>query len=165
MADNKKVTSHWCISFSGHFTSGDDLNLVLAKVNHLEILSVTPEGLRPIKQFTINGQVQVMKFFRPKGADKDRLFVVTARHLAMILETSGDGPTLEVVTKAYGNVGDRIGKRSETGTLAIIDPDSKVIALRIYDALLKVSSVDTLTSGSFLDKKLKLKPRKPDIFV
>ena len=114
---------------------------MLAKVNHLEILSVTPEGLRPIKQFTINGQVQVMKFFRPKGADKDRLFVVTARHLAMILETSGDGPTLEVVTKAYGNVGDRIGKRSETGTLAIIDPDSKVIALRIYDALLKVSSV------------------------
>ena len=41
----------------GHFTSGDDLNLVLAKVNHLEILTVTPEGLRPVKQFTINGQV------------------------------------------------------------------------------------------------------------
>ena len=79
-----------------------------------------------------------MKFFRPQGSDKDRLFVVTARHLAMILETSGDGPNLEIVTKAYGNVGDRIGKRSETGTLAIIDPEAKVIALRIYDSLLKV---------------------------
>ena len=79
-----------------------------------------------------------MKFYRPQGADKDRLFVVTARHLAMILETTGSGPSLEIVTKAHGNVGDRIGKRSETGTLAIIDPEAKVIALRIYDSLLKI---------------------------
>ena len=51
---------------SGHFTSSTDLNLILAKVNHIEILSVTPEGLRPVKQFTINGRVEVMKFFRPQ---------------------------------------------------------------------------------------------------
>ena len=52
--------------FSGHFTSSTDLNLILAKVNHIEILSVTPEGLRPVKQFTINGRVEVMKFYRPQ---------------------------------------------------------------------------------------------------
>ena len=50
----------------GNFTSSTDLNLILAKVNHIEILSVSPEGLRPIKQFTINGRVEVMKFFRPQ---------------------------------------------------------------------------------------------------
>ena len=44
---------------TGHFTSPTDLNLVLAKVNQIEILVVTPEGLRPVKQFTINGRVQV----------------------------------------------------------------------------------------------------------
>ena len=54
------------ISLSGNFTSPTDLNLILAKVNHIEILSVSPEGLRPIKQFTINGRVEVMKFFRPQ---------------------------------------------------------------------------------------------------
>ena len=27
----------------------------------MEILVVTPEGLRPVKQFTINGRVQVRK--------------------------------------------------------------------------------------------------------
>ena len=32
---------------------------MLAKVNQMEILLVTPEGLRPVKQFTINGRVQV----------------------------------------------------------------------------------------------------------
>jgi DNA damage-binding protein 1 len=51
--------------FSGNFTGPNDLNLILAKVNHVEILSVTPEGLRPVKQFTINGKVDVVKFFRP----------------------------------------------------------------------------------------------------
>jgi len=157
MACNYLVTAHppsaVTACATGHFTSGDDLNLVLAKVNHLEILSVTPEGLRPVKQFTINGQVQVMKFFRPQGADKDRLFVVTARHLAMILETSGEGPSLEIVTKAYGNVGDRIGKRSETGTLAIIDPEAKVIALRIYDSLLKLIPLDEASGGNIGELK------------
>ena len=44
-----------------------------------------------------------MKFFRPQGAEKDkpdRLFVVTARHKAMILEAEGGaGQGLEIVTK------------------------------------------------------------------
>ena len=54
-------TNNWLIhsKFTGHFTSPSDLNLVLAKVNQVEILVVTPEGLRPVKQFTINGRVQV----------------------------------------------------------------------------------------------------------
>ena len=45
----------------------------------------------------------MMKFFRPQGAEKDkpdRLFVVTARHKAMILEAEGGaGHNLEIVTK------------------------------------------------------------------
>ena len=31
-----------------------------------------------------------------------------------------------------------IGKKSKTGTRAIIDPEARVIALRIYDSLLKI---------------------------
>lgn len=122
----------------GNFTSSSDLNMILAKVNHVEILSVTPEGLRPVKQFTINGHVEVMKFFRPPGMDRDRLFIVTARYNAIILEAEGSGSSLEIVTKAHGNVSDRIGKKAETGTRAIIDPEARVIGLRIYDALFKV---------------------------
>ena len=38
-------------------------NSKLAKGNHIEIISVSPEGLRPIKQFTTNGRVELMKFF------------------------------------------------------------------------------------------------------
>ena len=94
--------------------------MILAKVNHIEVLSVTPEGLRPIKQFTINGRVEVMKFFRPQGLNKDRLFIVTAKNNAMILEADDSGNTLEIITKARGDVGDRIGQNAQTGTRAII---------------------------------------------
>jgi hypothetical protein len=117
---------------SGHFTASGDLNLVISKNHHLEILRVTPEGLRSVKNFNINGRVEAMRFYRPQGMTKDRLFIVTARHNAMILECEGTaGADLEVITVAHGNVGDRIGKRSETGTIAVIDPESRMIGLRI----------------------------------
>ena len=53
----------------GNFTSEDDLNLVLAKNNLVEVLSVMPEGLRTVKNFHVNGKVEVMKFFRPPVGD------------------------------------------------------------------------------------------------
>lgn len=39
----------------------------------------------------------------------------------MILECIGEGENLEIVTKAHGNVADRIGKQSETGKMILID--------------------------------------------
>lgn len=51
--------------FKGNFTSGKDLNLILAKNNRLEVHLVTPEGLRAIKEIGINGKISVMKLFRP----------------------------------------------------------------------------------------------------
>ncbi len=111
---------------------------MIAKNHLLEIFSVSPEGLRSVKNFNINGRVEAMKFFRPQGLSKDRLFIVTARQNAMILECEGSGADLEIVTVAHGNVADRIGKRSETGTIAVIDPDARMIGLRIYDSLFKV---------------------------
>ena len=71
------------------------------------------------------------------------------------VESNGDGPNnFDIVTRwggislqvyhntvpyrAYGDVRDKIGKKSETGTLAVIDPESRVIGLRLYDSLFKV---------------------------
>ena len=52
----------------------------------------------------------------PQDLDKDRLFIVTAKNNAMILEAQGTGPNLEIITKARGDVGDRIGQNAQTGT-------------------------------------------------
>lgn len=74
MAHNYLVTAHPATAVNecctGNFTSPDDLNLVLAKNTIIEIMAVSPEGLRTVKNFHINGKVEVMKFFRPPGADK-----------------------------------------------------------------------------------------------
>lgn len=56
----------------------------------------------------------------------------------MILECINDGGNLEIITKAHGYVADKIGKPSETGILAVIDPKARVIGLRLYDGLFKI---------------------------
>ena len=58
---------------------------MIAKNHHLEVLRVTPGGLCSVKNFNINGRVEAMKFYRPQGMAKDRLFIITSRHNAMIL--------------------------------------------------------------------------------
>ncbi|XP_066157615.1 DNA damage-binding protein 1 [Euwallacea fornicatus] len=125
-----------CIT--GNFTSPTDLNLIVAKSNRLDIYLVTPEGLRPIKEIGLYGKVAVMKLFRPQHEKKDLLFIITYRYNAMILECQNGDENLEIITKAHGNVADRIGKPSETGILAVIDPKARVIGLRLYDGLFKV---------------------------
>lgn len=73
---------------------------------------------------------------------KDLLFIVTMRYHAMILECISEGDNLEIVTKAHGDVSDRIGKPSDTGIIAVIDPKSRVIGLRLYDGLFKIIPLD-----------------------
>lgn len=61
----------------------------------------------------------------------------------MILEWKvGANGELDVVTRAHGNVADRIGKPSENGILAVVDPLARVIGLRLYDGLFKIIPLD-----------------------
>ena len=111
MAQNYLVTSHHSTAVdacdTGNFTSSSDLNLVIARNTKIEIMAVTPEGLRSIREFNINGSVEVMKLFRPVGAEKDRLFIITKRQQAMILEAQTTAESIsyfEIVTKAHGDL-------------------------------------------------------------
>ncbi|KAL3841910.1 hypothetical protein ACJMK2_019999 [Sinanodonta woodiana] len=146
MAYNYVVTAHKptavnaCVT--GNFTSPNDLNLVIAKNTRLEIYVVTPEGLRPVKEISIYGRIAVLKLFRPPGETKDLMFLLTAKYHAMILECEQDGENLEIITRAHGNVQDRIGRPSETGIIGIVDPLCRVIGLRLYDGLFKVIPLD-----------------------
>lgn len=56
----------------------------------------------------------------------------------MILECEKDGDDVELVTKAQGNVQDKIGRTPESGIIGMIDPMNKTIGLRLYDGLFKV---------------------------
>ena len=117
MAHNYIVTTQPSMAVdacdTGNLTSSNDLNLVIARNNKIEIMLITQEGLQSIREFNINGSVEVMKLFRPVGATKDRLFIITKRQQVMILEvqTLAEGSRhFEVVTKSSGDVSDMIGK-------------------------------------------------------
>lgn len=123
-------------SIAGSFTSPNDLNLLVVKNTRMELFLVTPEGLKPHREISIYGRVAVVKFFRPAGESRDLLFLLTAKYNAAILEyRESDG---EIITRAYGNVAERIGRPSETGMIVVIDPECKMIGLRISDGLFKV---------------------------
>jgi DNA damage-binding protein 1 len=52
------------------------------------------------------------------------------------------GNDIEILTKAHGNVADRVGKPAETGILAVIDPKARVIGMRLYEGLFKIIPLD-----------------------
>lgn len=131
---------------TGNFTRAKDLNLIVAKNSRLEIYVVTPEGLRPVKEVGIYGKIAVMKLFRPADETKDLLFILTHRYDAMILECKKTHDDIKIVTKAHGNVADRVGKPAETGILAVIDPKARVIGLRMYEGLFKIIPLDKDTN-------------------
>lgn len=64
---------------SGHFTSTEDLNLLIAKNTRLEIYVVTAEGLRPVKEVGMYGKIAVMELFRPKVRQPSAGHVVCIR--------------------------------------------------------------------------------------
>lgn len=132
------------LRFPGHFTSAEDLNLLIAKNTRLEIYVVTAEGLRPVKEVGMYGKIAVMELFRPKvgalwgggaprsrgggygcvwggcwlchppklhgtallwqGESKDLLFILTAKYNACILEYKQNGDSIDIITRAHGNV-------------------------------------------------------------
>lgn len=78
MAFNYVVTAQKAtgvsLSVSGHFTGPQDVNLIVAKCNRIEVHVVTPEGLRPLLDVGIYGRVTVMEIFRPEvGVESCRL--------------------------------------------------------------------------------------------
>uniref|UniRef100_UPI0037E7D0BF DNA damage-binding protein 1 n=1 Tax=Semicossyphus pulcher TaxID=241346 RepID=UPI0037E7D0BF len=136
----KPTAVNACIT--GHFTSAEDLNLLIAKNTRLEIYVVTAEGLRPVKEVGMYGKIAVMELFRPKGESKDLLFILTSKYNACILEYKQNGDSIDIITRAHGNVQDRIGRPSETGIIGIVDPECRMIGLRLYDGLFKVIPLD-----------------------
>jgi len=129
---------------TGHFTGPDDLNLVIAKNNCLEVHTVTPEGLQPKLDVKIYGRIATMQLFRPPNEKQDFLFLLTERYRVAILAYKQD--TGDIITKAYGDVQDKIGRPCDSGMIGVIDPQCRMIALHLYDGLLKVIPLELGTN-------------------
>ncbi|KAL6991609.1 DNA damage-binding protein 1a [Sarracenia purpurea var. burkii] len=129
--------THSCV---GNFTGPQELNLIIAKCTRIEIHLLTPQGLQPMLDVPIYGRIATLELFRPHGEAQDLLFIATERYKFCVLQW--DPEAAEVITRAMGDVSDRIGRPTDNGQIGIIDPDCRLIGLHLYDGLFKVIPLD-----------------------
>ncbi|KAL5977135.1 DNA damage-binding protein 1a [Asimina triloba] len=152
--------THSCV---GNFTSPQELNLIIAyvllpllsppqfparrwvffgfrKCTRIEIHLLTPQGLQPMLDVPIYGRIATLELFRPHGEAQDFLFIATERYKFCVLQW--DAETSELITRAMGDVSDRIGRPTDNGQIGIIDPECRLIGLHLYDGLFKVIPFD-----------------------
>ncbi|CAI0545441.1 unnamed protein product [Linum tenue] len=134
--------THSCV---GNFTSPQELNLITAKCTRIEIHLLTPQGLQvislqPMLDVPIYGRIATLELFRPHGEAQDFLFIATERYKFCVLQW--DVEASELITRAMGDVSDRIGRPTDNAQIGIIDPDCRLIGLHLYDGLFKVIPFD-----------------------
>lgn len=129
--------THSCV---GNFTGAHELNLIIAKCTRIEIHLLTPQGLQPMLDVPIYGRIATLELFKPPGEAQDFLFISTERYKFCVLQW--DAEAGELVTRAMGDVSDRIGRATDNGQIGIIDPDCRLIGLHLYDGLFKVIPID-----------------------
>ncbi|EEC79792.1 hypothetical protein OsI_21216 [Oryza sativa Indica Group] len=129
--------THSCV---GNFTGPNQLNLIVAKCTRIEIHLLTPQGLQPMIDVPIYGRIATLELFRPHNETQDFLFIATERYKFCVLQW--DGEKSELLTRAMGDVSDRIGRPTDNGQIGIIDPDCRLIGLHLYDGLFKVIPFD-----------------------
>ncbi|KAG6496539.1 hypothetical protein ZIOFF_044406 [Zingiber officinale] len=129
--------THSCV---GNFTSPQELNLIIAKCTRIEIHLLTAHGLQPMLDVPIYGRIATLELFRPHGEPQDFLFISTERYKFCVLQWDPD--TSELITRAMGDVSDRIGRPTDNGQIGLIDPDCRLIGLHLYDGLFKVIPFD-----------------------
>ncbi|KAF7120412.1 hypothetical protein RHSIM_Rhsim13G0119500 [Rhododendron simsii] len=110
------------------------------KCTRIEIHLLSPQGLQPMLDVPIYGRIATLELFRPHGEAQDLLFIATERYKFCVLQWDPDAA--EVITRAMGDVSDRIGRPTDNGQIGIIDPDCRLIGLHLYDGLFKVIPFD-----------------------
>ncbi|CAD5226395.1 unnamed protein product [Bursaphelenchus xylophilus] len=134
----------------GRFRNEKELDLIIARINRIELLLVTEEGLKPHREIPIFGRIVIIRSFKPLGENKDLLLIVTSKYQVSILAFDANG---EVITRASGNVADRVFRPAETGILISIHK-SGLIALRCYEGSLKI--IKWNNSGNLVSFNLRL---------
>ncbi|KAI8467206.1 MAG: mono-functional DNA-alkylating methyl methanesulfonate N-term-domain-containing protein [Monoraphidium minutum] len=124
----------------GHFTGPGDVNLILGKSTHIEIITLAPEGLQATLDIPVYGRISALRLFKPQAAARELLFVLTEHCRFFVLQY--DPATGAPVTAASGDASDSIGRPVDNGQLGILDPECRAVGLHLYDGLLKVVPID-----------------------
>jgi DNA damage-binding protein 1 len=106
----------------------------------VEIHVLTPDALRLVHDVPMYGRIATLELFKPPLEPKHLLFIATERHAFCVL--SYDASRGELITRASGDLSDRIGRPSECGQLGVVDPECRCVGLHAYDGLFKIIPMD-----------------------
>lgn len=123
-----------------NFTGPNDRNLIIGRGNHLEVHTLRDNGLCAEQDLYLFGKISALEFYRPSSMNQDVLFVLTERKYFCIL--GYDEVSRKVVSRATGNIKDRVGRELESGIKAIVDPEYRVIGAVLYEGLLKIIPIE-----------------------
>ncbi|KAL3498131.1 hypothetical protein ACH5RR_040863 [Cinchona calisaya] len=97
--------------------------------------------LQPMLDVPIYGRIATLELFRPHGEAQVLLFITTEKYKFCVLQW--DPEAFKVVTRAMGDVSDRMGCRpAYSGQICVIDPDFRLIGLHLYEESFKVIPFD-----------------------
>lgn len=124
----------------GCFTGVNDVNLLVAKYNRVEVYLVTSEGLTQLHDVGFYGRIAAIHLFRPQSQDRDFLLLCTERNQFAIL--SYNNVTKQIVTEAAGTTRNDAGRLAPNGQISDVDPDGRMFFVHQYIGMMKIVPLD-----------------------
>lgn len=120
-------------SVVGNFTGHENVNLIVARGNTIEVQLVSPEGLKNVCQIPIYGQVLSLALVKAKRDIRQSLVVLTEKwHMSVLAYRDG-----AIVTRAAGCILDATGRTSDNFfTLSV--HRSGLIAIKAFEGIVKL---------------------------
>jgi len=137
---NYVVTAHkpsWVTATAvGSFMGPDAHNLLVARVNHIQVYSITSEGLVCQVVLPVFGTISFMQLMRQPNENQDWLIILTEKYKLCIMKWNVEDNRCHVISS--GDTQDHCTSGIISEKLGSVDPLGKCIALYQCQRLLRI---------------------------
>lgn len=120
----------------GNFLGPNQRNLLVAKVNHIQIYTITPHGLESAFELPIYGTIFAMILVRMPNDLQHHLVLHTEKYQLAILRWDASASRCKVISS--GNTMDHFNSNASVERIVVADPLARCIAIHQYARLLKL---------------------------
>lgn len=137
---NYVVTAHkpsWITNTAvGNFLGPDQRNLLVAKVNYIQVYTITPEGLVCTVVLPIYGTISAMQLMRQPNENQDWLIILTEKYKVCVMKWNAEDGRCHVISS--GDTQDHCASGVISERIGVVDPLGRCIALHQCQRLLRI---------------------------